>query len=50
MTFLPGKEGEEKYFDNFIITRKSSSYETDTVVVSLKHKVLEYTKIHIYTH
>ena len=45
MSFLPEKEGEAKYFDNFIITRKSSSHETDKIVVSLKHKVLEDTKI-----
>jgi hypothetical protein len=45
VSFLPEKEGEAKYFDNFIITRKSSSHETDKIVVSLKHKVLENTKI-----
>jgi hypothetical protein len=45
VSFLPEKEGEAKYFDNFIITRKSSSHETDKIVVSLKHKVLEDTKI-----
>ena len=45
MSFLPEKEGETMYFDNFIITRKSSSHETDKIVVSLKHKVLEDTKI-----
>ena len=45
MSFLPENEGEAKYFDNFIITRKSSSHETDKIVVSLKHKVLEDTKI-----
>jgi hypothetical protein len=45
VSFLPEKEGEAKYFDNFIITRKSSSHETDKIVVSLKHKVLEDTEI-----
>ena len=45
MSFLPEKEGEAKHFDNFIITIKSSSHETDKIVGSLKHKVLEDTKI-----
>jgi hypothetical protein len=45
MSFLPEKEGEAKYFDNFIITRKSSSHETDKIVVSLKHKVRQFLSI-----
>ena len=45
VSFIPEKEGEEQYFDNFIVSRKSSSHETDKIVVSLKHKVLEDTKI-----
>jgi hypothetical protein len=37
VSFIPEKEGEEQYFDNFIVSRKSSSHETDKVLVSLKH-------------
>jgi hypothetical protein len=37
------------FIDPSIITRKSSSHETDKIVVSLKHKVLEDTKYLIHT-
>jgi hypothetical protein len=36
---IPEKEGEEQYFNNSMVSRKSSSHETDKVLVSLKHKV-----------
>jgi hypothetical protein len=43
----PEKEGEEQYFDNFIVSRKSSSHETDKVLVSLRHKVEQYTTYYL---
>jgi len=50
VSFIPEKEGEEQYFDNFIVSRKSSSHETDKVLVSLKHKVEQYTTYYLSTY
>jgi hypothetical protein len=50
MSLIPEKEGEKQYFDNFIVSRKSSSHETDKVRVSLKHKVEQYTTNYLSTY
>jgi hypothetical protein len=50
VSLIPEKEGEKQYFDNFIVSRKSSSHETDKVLVSLKHKVEQYTTHHLSTY